>query len=474
MPLPVQSSLVEALLHAMQQLGRPAAIGEQEAQVARLLNLKAADIAEIHEGTRTKFSYRLAWARTYLKGVGLLDREGKGLWKLSDKGRTVRSIASLEAGALEDFGDLFDGQELPEGLDEEGPEEYGEYPIDSVLIRQETRTVFEVVRRIRDEQFVMDPDFQRDFIWDIYKQSKLIESMVMRIPLPVFYLAERDDGKTVVVDGLQRLTTFRRYLGDEFVLKGLELAGELNGKSFTQLPAKLRNRLEDTQLVLYLIDPKVPEQAKLDIFERVNGGVPLTRQQMRNSIYNGEATRWLKRAVLSQEFIDATAGSLDASTMRDREFVNRFAAFSVLGVEGYLRGDMDSFLANALRELNRAPVRIPPLHESFLHSMRNNYEVFGAHAFRKHRSATDRRSVLNVAIFDVFSVIFARIPVDIAAKYKEDLRAAFFSLMENSDFLDAVSFSTNSTSKVRDRFLVAEDVLKGVAPHAYPIHLKKL
>jgi hypothetical protein len=98
----------------------------------------------------------------------------------------------------------------PEGLDQD-PLDLGAFPIDSLMIRTEVRSVFEVVRRIDSGQYIMDPDFQRDFIWEPARQSKLIESAILRIPLPVFYLAERVDGRIVVVDGLQRLTTFHRF-----------------------------------------------------------------------------------------------------------------------------------------------------------------------------------------------------------------------------------------------------------------------
>ena len=110
---------------------------------------------------------------------------------------------------------------------------------------------------------------------------------------------------------------------------------------------KLQTRLEDTNLTLYLIDSKVPEQAKLDIFDRVNSGVPLSRQQMRNCLYVGNASRWLKDQAQSNWFQTTTGGSLNPKTMRDREAINRFCGFYLLGVDAY-RGDMDSFLADTL------------------------------------------------------------------------------------------------------------------------------
>jgi hypothetical protein len=465
MALPGEIELVDAVLRAMHRIGRSASVDEQKTEVIRLLNLSESDILQIHKGSRTKLSYNIAWARTYLKNAGLLTRLEKGIWALTDLGTKYRSIYefrdSVGGQALDD---LFDAEsDGIEGLDSGPPERYGEYPIDSVLIRQETRTVFEIIRRINDGRFIMDPDFQRDFIWDLEKQSKLIESMVMRIPLPVFYLAEREDGKTVVVDGLQRLTTFQRFLGNDFALRGLELAKELNTQRYSDLHQKLQNRIEDTQLILYLIDSKVPEQAKLDIFDRVNGGVPLTRQQMRNSIYCGQATRWLKQEVQTEDFILATSRSLDRRTMRDRECVNRFCAFELLGVPAYTSGDMDAFLALTLKHMNRCSQDdLDALSQRFRLSMRNNYRVFGAHSFRKHRDITSRRSVINAALFDVFSVLLSKVSEDIINREAEAVHNVFFTLMGNGEFMDAISLGTNSTVRVKRRFEIAEQSLSGL------------
>ena len=240
--------------------------------------------------------------------------------------------------------------EEPEGMDP-GNGSWDDYPIDDLLIRPETRTIHDVIRRIDKSSYVMDPEFQRDFIWAEDKQSKLIESVIMRIPLPVFYMAEDDEGRMVVVDGLQRLSTFQRFIKDELQLR-LPDRHELDRRRFSDLSSKLQNRVEDCNLIFYIIDSKVPERARLDIFERVNGGVPLTRQQMRNCLFMGEATRFLKEEAKTDVFRKATGHSLNFKTMRDREFVNRFCAFRILGLEEY-RGDMDDFLARGLRKMNR-------------------------------------------------------------------------------------------------------------------------
>ncbi len=354
-----------------------------------------------------------------------------------------------------------DAPPLPEGLDEHEPVDLGDYPIDSLMIRTDKRTAFDVCRRIDKGVYILNPEFQRDFIWDEGKQCKLIESAVMRIPLPVFYLAETPDGKIVVVDGLQRLSTFHRFLNDEFRLKGLEYAKQLNGKLFSELNPKLRNRVEDTSLTLYLIDSQVPDQAKLDIFERVNSGQPLTKQQMRNCLYTGNATRWLRDMSKSDIFVSATNGGLDWKSMRDRECINRFLAFHEFGIEDY-NGSMDNFLRDVLRKKNLMPSNYwSMMSERFLLSMLINERIFKQNAFRKIRE-NNRRSVINVALFDVFSVLFARYGEKIREQHDEQISLAFMKLLEDQEFLDSISFATNGVKKVKLRFQRIEEMLERI------------
>jgi hypothetical protein len=173
--------------------------------------------------------------------------------------------------------------EQPDGLDTPHSFGWGEYPLDSVFVRTEQRTVNEVVRRIRAGRYDLSPDFQRTFVWSVEKQSRLIESCLMRLPLPVFYVAEGADGRIIVVDGLQRLNTFLRFLDNKFRLK-FDRAEDgkdentLHGKHFKDLQVTLRERIEDTQLTLYILDANAPPQAKFDIFERVNSGAPLANR----------------------------------------------------------------------------------------------------------------------------------------------------------------------------------------------------
>ena len=354
---------------------------------------------------------------------------------------------------------------IPQDEELEGHEDasgsWSDYPIDELLIRNETRTVQGAMQRIDRGAYVMDPDFQRDFIWPPEKQSKLIESVIMRIPLPVFYMAEDDQGRMIVVDGLQRLSTFQRFVKDKLEL-ALPSRSDLHKKRFSELPPKLRNRIEDCNLIFYIIDSKVPEQARLDIFERVNGGVPLTRQQMRNCLFMGPATRFLKDEANTRIFLEATGNSLKRSTMRDREFVNRFCAFQILDIEEY-RGDMDEFLAKSLRKMNGMDAaELFRLSEELRLSLVNNLLLFEKHSFRKHAQKQSKRGVLNASFWDVMSTGLSRYPHDRIQERAEDIRRGIRCLLDDDDFNIAITYGPNDARKVKQRFHMSREKIADI------------
>lgn len=339
----------------------------------------------------------------------------------------------------------------------------GNYPIDELLIRNERRTIHDFHRRCEQGFYVMDPDFQRGFVWKKDKQSKLIESVMMRIPLPVFYAAQDERGRMVVVDGLQRLTTFRRFITDELKLR-LPDRDDLNGKKFSELPPKLRNRFEDCNLTYYILDSKAPERVRLDIFERVNGGEALTRQQMRNCLHKGKATEFLKKEAETPNFSKATGSSLSRKTMRDREFVNRFCAFQLLDLDlDKYRGDMDEFLAKCLEQMNeKEEDELGKLSAEFRRGLDNNYMLFGRHSFRKHTREQERRGVLNASLWDVMSTGLSHYSKGQVKAHAERLRKAIYQLLADEKFNDAITYGTGDTKKVKMRFQQSDRIFREI------------
>ena len=351
--------------------------------------------------------------------------------------------------------------EEPDGLETEGAS-WGDYPLDEMLIRNDQRTVRDVLYRISQGRYVMNPDFQRDFIWAEDKQSKLIESVIMRIPLPVFYMAEDSEGRMVVVDGLQRLSTFKRFTDGDLKLQ-LPSRHELDGQTFSGLSPKYQNRVEDCNLIFYIIDSKAPERARLDIFERVNGGQQLTRQQMRNCLYMGKATQFLKREAQTGVFLKATGASLNPKTMRDREFVNRFCAFHVLGPESYERDDMDDFLARALSRMNEmADTELADLSTAFQRGLGNNYLLFEHQAFRKHEPGQDRRTVLNASLWDVMSTCLSCYSEEQIEAHTDSLRDALYYLLWDKSFVTAITYGPNNPKRVNTRFDMARRAFREI------------
>ncbi len=351
-------------------------------------------------------------------------------------------------------------EEKLEGYDRISSDSWGEYPLDTVFVRKDQRTVEEIVKRINNNRYQLDPEFQRDFIWTPLLQSRLIESSLMRIPLPVLYVAEDIHGKIIVVDGLQRLTTFTMYLNDKFALKGIDKnpESEIEGRRFSELPIRLQGRIEDTQLTLYILDSKAPERARLDIFERVNSGVPLTRQQMRNCLYSGAATKWLNVAAKSDEFRMVTGDTLNKKTMRDREVVNRFCAFHLLSYRNY-KGDMEEFLGLALKQMNEmSEHELDEMHSVFYRTMKLNYELFGKHSFRKSLAETDKnaaKTVLNVSLFDVLTTVISK-NIDLFEEMNHNqLKEQIINLVVTPDFSDSITNSTNNEDAVKARHSIS-------------------
>ncbi|MDM8561095.1 DUF262 domain-containing protein [Candidatus Parabeggiatoa sp. HSG14] len=343
------------------------------------------------------------------------------------------------------------------------------YPIDSLLIRSEKRTVYEITRRINQQkpnqtQFILNPYFQRDFFWSKEKQSKLIESCLMRVPLPVFYFAEQENGNIVVVDGLQRLIALKRYLSNEFALQ-FTYKSPLQGQTFEQLSPKLQNRLEETQLILYIIDYQVPELIKLELFERVNSGESLTRQQMRHALYNGSSTYWLKKQAQNDLFKKNTGFTKNpCKEMRDCEYINRFCAFILLGIDNY-HDNMDQFLAETLKYMNEmTDSELNEQAEKFQRSMVNNNNVFGDFAFRNSHSKT-RKCRLNIALFDVFSVCLSNYSETEVSQQKDKISQAFGILMNNKKFKSSINSNfakANQKYNIEVRFSLVKQMLNEV------------
>lgn len=354
---------------------------------------------------------------------------------------------------------------------DEGPK-----PWDPEKIRVSTKSfsLRNIVDMIANDDLELAPDFQRNKVWKPRQKSRLIESLLLQIPLPAFYFAEDVDGMLRVVDGLQRLSTIYAYAREEsFTLRDLEYLRDETDKRFSELSTALQRRLMNAQIVVHVIDPATPPDVKYDIFKRINtGGDPLNSMEIRHSMSKSRSRNFLKKCISSPVFDEATGGRLrDHVRMQDREAVLRFVAFRLLpNISEYDQfGSLDALLTWANTQLDDpnsvSDEKLESLFKSFEKAMKNALILFGQHSFRKWPNDTDRLMPINKAMFESWSVLlsdFDKKPLEAAQARIVGL--ARQAMTDDAEYISSISSSTSDPRRVRRRFSLPQEILSSVLP----------
>lgn len=375
------------------------------------------------------------------------------------------NVGAEEAGLEEEsFSSTLLG--LPEQIDE--PFDPNEIKISRRLI-----TVGQVSKRIAFGEVELAPDFQRRArIWDIARKSKLIESILLRIPLPVFYVAADKSENWRVVDGLQRLTTIYDFLnvGDEnsFKLRGLEYLHFYEGVGYDELPRNIKRRIDETELNINVIESGTPDEVMFNVFKRINtGGITLNGQEIRHALNPGRAREFLQDLANSYEFAEATSGSVSDNRMQARELALRFCAFMLVPSERYSGGDLDGFLNEAMKSINNLSEQaLQELEAYFKSAMTRAVLIFGNDAFRKRYEIGASRSPINRALFESISVNFAKLnqrEFDILCEKRKDMVERLINaLLYDYGFEQSISVATGSKSRVHKRFDSMREIIQKV------------
>lgn len=344
-----------------------------------------------------------------------------------------------------------------------------------IRVKMWTPTVDLVLKRIHANEIDLAPDFQRATgVWKNRAQSRLIESLLIRIPLPAFYVDGADEDRLLVIDGIQRLTALRRFVLEKaankrLVLQDLEYLTDLNGNTFDDLPRPFQRRIEETMLTVHLIDKGTPEEAKLNIFKRLNtGGTPLTLQEIRHAMTPGPVRDYLKTLAALPSFQQATQGRFSDDRMTDRECALRFCAFFLTPPTQYpVDADLDGFLQQAMRKINEMSED-----ERNALSFRFNRANLAAHdileneAYRKP-TQNNRRSPVNKALFEAWTVGFdgcTDAELKRLVKRRSTVLNEYSKLFHsNRDLQEALSQGTGDQRKVRLRFTKIDELLRRIA-----------
>ena len=334
-------------------------------------------------------------------------------------------------------------------------------PFDPAKIRMRTFNLFVdlIVMRIDRGDIDLAPEFQRMAgIWNDQRRSRLIESLLLRIPIPALYVAEDDDGRWSVVDGVQRISTIYGYKKGNFRLSRIEYLTKFDRLSYEELPRSMQRRIDETPLVVNVIEPGTPEEVMFSIFKRiVTGGMTLSGQEIRHVLHPGPARDLLSRLVRTDEFLKATDGSIRADRMADRECVLRFLAFHIDPWEEYSANDLDGYLGLAMKKINNMNLyEQNTLSDDFKKSMDAAYNVFRRDAFRKPHRPDASRHPISKALFETWGVGLARRSaeqIERLVNSREKIAEEFITLMRtDGEFERAITYSTGARSRVRKRF----------------------
>lgn len=496
MSVPFFEDMMNPTIQALKSLGGEGHIKEIEDKVAEILHLSNEDVLEVHRGNRTKLGYRLAWSRNYLKRVGLLEKVGRAHWALTDEGRkttlvdkdqVIRKIKRLDGRLVnvdlvnvDDESDLDDDirndlddaiireQDNPdvEHEDTRGTEIIKPFDPKKIDITSKTLILDSIFKRIARDEINLLTDFQRQGdLWDSTKQSRLIESILIRFPLPAFYFDGTNESQWLIVDGLQRISTFKNFVIDKTLrLQNLEFLTQFNGQNYDDLPRNLQRRIDEAEITVYIINPGTPDEVKYNVFKRINTtALILEPQEIRHAINQGIPSLFVKELADLDEFKKATCYTIKTHRMLDRDFVTRFISFYLNGYNDY-QPDLDTFMNKSmaslkgLKENERKDIK-----SKFVSAMDAAYKLFGDDAFRKRFRRDDNRKPINKALFEVWSVTLAKLsPTNIASllSKRNELIDEFILLLNNDvAFSNALSTGTSDKTRVIKRFTAIEDLV---------------
>lgn len=343
-------------------------------------------------------------------------------------------------------------------------------------------------------RLILQPEFQRRFVWDTGKSSRLMESALLDIPLPVIYLSEEKDGRETVIDGQQRLTAFFSFMdgkfpdGKDFKLTSLKVYTDLKKKAFKDLSEELQDKIKYCTIRTITFKKESDLDLKFEIFERLNtGAVSLNFQELRNCMYRGPYNSLLKELAQDQDFMYLLGLKSPEDRMKDVEFVLRFAAFyhsTYLNykppIKRFLNEEMEKYTSIKEKEITE-------LRTAFKNTVSIIRTLLDTHAFKRFYKGNEKNKngfwepkKFNASLYDILMYSFAREDKNKVYQNLDSIREALIYLMTNDqEFIDSIELSTSTIQAVQKRFdkwrLTLQDII-GIAqkePRCFSMKLKE-
>jgi len=321
-----------------------------------------------------------------------------------------------------------------------------------------------LVKKIKKNVIKLNPEYQRKHRWDDETSSRLIESLILNIPIPFIYISQDVDvdeevdselSRFSVIDGQQRLTAIFNFFDNKYQLQGLEVLDQLNGAYNKDLPPFLIRRLEERSIRCLRIDSTLDPQVKYDIFERLNSGsVKLESQELRNATCRGPFKDLVKKLSRNESFVSACKLTPDSSRVRkmeDEELVLRFFAINYQDSFRDYKGKFKNFLTSKMNSFNSlSQQQLGDMEILFNNTFKAIKDSGIEYPFTKYRivdGEVDKMSDFNAAVYDSITHLF------IESKKKGTVITLdkIHEMFSDSEFFAACEGSVNDVTKLNTR-----------------------
>lgn len=305
------------------------------------------------------------------------------------------------------------------------------------------------------------PDFQRRYVWSNKLASKLIESIILNVPIPPCFLSQNEDFELDVIDGQQRLFSIYRFVNNQYPLSELEVMKELNGLRFHEIPPKYQRQINTHTLRCIAISNESHPEIKFDVFERLNTNtIPLNAQELRNCVQRGSLNDLLKEAVQYAPWLEILGKSQPDKRMRDEEIVLRFFAFHIGGLKSY-RTPQKHWLNDAAKAGRKyGPAKIQALRTDWEEAIDVSLCWFSPEeCFRRLDSSS---KVINRALFDLVMKTASEVSPDGAPDCRKAIRKQYIKILKNEEFNDLISRAVDHTKRTKRRFEMWDQAMREV------------
>lgn len=337
---------------------------------------------------------------------------------------------------------------------------------ETILFTPSDRSLTEFERWYREGSLILDADWQREYVWAPKRASRLIESFLIGLPVPVIYLAVNNENEYEVIDGLQRLTSVFNFFNNEYKLTGLEIKKDLNGCQFKDLQKPLQNKLRNSTLRAIEFSPSTQKDLVFLMFERLNtGGVALNEMEIRNCLYRGKLNDLIKELVQLTEFKNCVNQKNIHKRMKDRTLILRFLAFYQMTYLNARKG-LKAFF-NEFFETYRNPSeeKLNEFSDKFKHAMKAAFTIFGDRGFR----LTSTSRSVNASVFQVLCVSFTNYDLGALTRSADAIREAYLDLASTDNrWFDCVSRTTGSYDRISYTFETWNKHLEQVMENSEP------